>query len=31
MLSPARSHTLASHRTLYDKTALYYTHGTCYR
>jgi len=28
---PARSHPLAPHRTLYDKTALYYAHGTLYR
>jgi len=25
------SHPLASYRTLYDKTALYYAHGTRYR
>jgi len=28
---PARSYPLTSYRTLYDKTALYYAHGTLYR
>ncbi len=28
---PTHSHPLASYRTLYDKTALYYAHGTLYR